>query len=319
MINNEEVLRQAHSYISQSIGGLEVENSKIDFKAIWYDLTEPKGINEFVKDTSAIANSFGPDGMLIFGYDDKKRQLYNCTFKESGLKDSSQLPDLINKRVDRLFHFNLIEGEVLGYNISIIHIPPSMDKPHVIRNYKTFDKTTLEIKSNEDHKIFIRRGSSTYPASKSDLELMYYDRKNIQSDYEILATSPRDSFSFMLIGMTNDQYFIRAKMNIIMENVGRRPVSICKIRFRMSLFDDPSENEAADFATTMYYVSQPLILQSGELQNFNLELETGRSSIKSVLERLNVEFSNQRKHLRIFNYHVTLSNGEAVNCSLKVI
>ncbi|MES2454792.1 MAG: RNA-binding domain-containing protein [Bacteroidota bacterium] len=149
MENQHQIITQAASYINQSIAGLEVKNAKIDFKASWYNLTQPPGINEFIKDTGAIANSFGPDGMIIIGFDDKKKELSHATFAESGLRDSSQLPHLINKRVDRLFYFSLIETEILGFKISILHIPPSFDKPHVTRNYQTFDKQT------SPRKIFI--------------------------------------------------------------------------------------------------------------------------------------------------------------------
>lgn len=318
MQSNEEILRQAYSYISQSMAGLEVENPKIDFKARWYKLTEPRGINEFIKDTSAIANSFGPGGMIIIGYDDKKKELAHAKFSDCGLRDSSQLPDLINKRVDRLFQFELIEGHILGFILSIIYIPPSIDKPHVIRNYQTFDKVTEAIKSNEDHKIFIRRGSSTYTASKSDLELMYYDRKNIKPDYEILSTIPLIAFEVALVPTTSGQNFLIADFNVITENIGRRPVSISSVSFKLSLFDDPSNYEIVEFNSLTRYISEPVILQSGELRNAHFQTETAREHPSFGLQRLSKEFNEQLKHIKITAYRLTLSNGELINSSPRI-
>ncbi|WP_316813239.1 ATP-binding protein [Pedobacter heparinus] len=318
MQSNQEILRQAYSYISQSMAGLEVENPKIDFKARWYKLTEQRGINEFIKDTSAIANSFGPGGMIIIGYDDKKKELAHAKFSDCCLKDSSQLPDLINKRIDRLFQFELIEGDILGFIVSIIYIPPSIDKPHVIRNYQTFDKVTEAIKSNDDHKIFIRRGSSTYPASKSDLELMYYDRKNVQPDYELLSTIPLPAFTLVLVPNTAGQNFLMADFNIIIENIGRRPVSISSVSFKLSLFDDPSDYEIIEFKSIAKYVVEPVILQSGELRNVHFQTETARKEPSFGLQRLSKELSEQLKHIKITAYRLTLSNGELINSSPKI-
>lgn len=313
MYSKTEILNQAISYISQSQSGLEIENAKIDFKSNWYDLATNKGINEFIKDTTAIANSFGPDGLIIIGYDEKKRELQETKFSDCGLKDSSQLPDLINKRVDRMFQFDFYEGQIQGFNLGIIHIPPSLDKPHVIRNYQTFDKTTGIIKSSEDHKIFIRRGSSTYPASKSDLELMFYDRKNIQNDYDILATIPIVSTSIVLTGVTDGTWFLDCKINIILENVGRRPVSISSVILTLSLFSDPSSHEKIELRSVGNYISYPVILQSGQLHNVRFELISERYDRKSQVEFFFNEFEKHKKHLKVTQSNITLSSGQIIN------
>src|ERR1700752_1194056 len=151
-MDKDLLLQQARSYIDLSMGGLESENRKIEFKERWYDLTDLSGINEFLKDASAMANTFGPDGMIIVGYNDKTKSQTSATFKDSRLPDTSRIIDLINKRVDRLFEVDIIEIEINGIPTSIIHIPPSIDKPHVIRNYQTKDSKG-EIR-NEANKIF---------------------------------------------------------------------------------------------------------------------------------------------------------------------
>lgn len=59
-----EIENFVKSIIYQSKEGLNKEYSKFDFKKEWCNLKELKGINEFLKDTSAIANTFGPDGYI---------------------------------------------------------------------------------------------------------------------------------------------------------------------------------------------------------------------------------------------------------------
>src|SRR4030095_4495462 len=150
------LFQQAKSYIDQSMSGLEVENQKVDFKSQWYKLKTRRGINEFLKDTSAMANTFGPDGIIIIGYNEKDKSQSNVSFKDSGLPDTSQLTDIINSKVDRLFQINVFETNINGFSTSIIQIPPSIDKPHVIRNYQTCDKSTDVVTREEQQRIFIR-------------------------------------------------------------------------------------------------------------------------------------------------------------------
>ena len=108
------------SYIDQDLGGQEIENPKFDFKAKWYDLQKPKDINEFLKDTSAIANTFGLDGFIIIGYDSKLKSFNQVSFSDCNLKDSSHLNDLINKRVDRLFDIAVYDLLVNNNKISVM-------------------------------------------------------------------------------------------------------------------------------------------------------------------------------------------------------
>ncbi|MFA6072034.1 MAG: ATP-binding protein [Janthinobacterium sp.] len=315
----QEIVDQATSYINQSFAGLEVENPKIDFKTNWYKLNEPRGINEFIKDTSAVANSFGPDGLIIIGYDDKSKTFSNACFEDSGLRDSSQLPDLINKKVDRLFHLNLIEAEISGHRIAILHIPPSIDKPHVIRNYQTFEKGTSNIKSSEDHKIFIRRGSSTYPASKSDLELMYYDRKNIVPEYRVLATLPLTSVRLNLTPYTNGAFTLGGFINLILENVGRRPISVCGLMVEFSVFIDPSDFERIEFNALDSYLGNPIIVQSGQLVNAAFEITTHMHPNPTKLSSRLKDFVESPKEIKIMNYMLKLSNGEKINGPIQTI
>jgi hypothetical protein len=107
------------SYIDQDLGGQEIENPKCDFKAKWNDLQTSKDINEFLKDTSAIANTFGLDGFIIIGYDSKKKCYTQASFSNCNLKDTSYISDLVNKKIDRLFDIAVYDFIINGNKISV--------------------------------------------------------------------------------------------------------------------------------------------------------------------------------------------------------
>ena len=309
----DEIVVRITSYVSQAQTGFEIESPKVDFKREWYDINQPKSLMEFIKDTSAIANTFGPDGFIIIGYDDKKKTFHNCSFSHSGLKDTSSITDIINKHVERLFSINYYEAEIIGHKLGILHIPPSIDKPHVIRLYKTFKG---ENQIPHEHRIFIRKGTGTFPASKYDLDLMYYDKKNIQPDYELYASSSVLNILFFEPASINyDKVPISFNITINMENTGRRPVSITSFKFILSVYSDPADNELYAFLghDKGFYST---IIQSGEMKSINAAFNTSQTYTKeergNIVKLLKYNFHS----LGINTLIATLSNGDKITCKL---
>lgn len=248
----------------------------MDFKRDWYDLKIPQGINEFLKDTTSIVNTFGPDGLLIIGFDDERKEFKSAGFKDSGLRDTSAITGLINRKVDRLFDLNIIDAEVDGNLLSLIHIPASIDKPHVIRLYQTFHSDG-KVKKKEEHKIFVRKGSRVFPASKYDIELMYYDRKNIIPDYEIHVNYNVATTTFNVDH--NRRVMLTSYFTI--ENTGRRPVAISQANLKVT-FTGEGESEVLEFASDRRYLSSNIVVPSGEIYNGRIEF----LSLKEVPEHL---------------------------------
>ncbi len=182
-MTREQIEKQVAKYLTDSINGLDVENPKVDFKRQWYDLTELEGINEFLKDTTAIANTVGLEGFIIIGFDDKNKSFHPATFRDSNLSDSSKVPDLLIKKCSNLFDLNTYDIDFNGNHLSIIHVPPTLEKPIFIINYQKKDKKGDT--KNESQRVFIRKNSTVREASKYDIEMMFYDRKNIQPEYDI--------------------------------------------------------------------------------------------------------------------------------------
>lgn len=220
-MDRAQIIQTVKRYIDQALSGQEVENPKVDFKLEWKDLKSRPGLNEFLKDTSAIANTFGPDGYLIFGVNERKREQVDVSFRDTGLRDSNELVGIINKHVDSIFDIAYLEESINGKNTGILYIPPSLNKPHVIRNYQTFDKDG-KIKREEQHRIFVRSGTTTRIAKKHDIELMFYDRKNVIPEFDFRVVLA--DFRFVKYNMEPDKLKLSCMVSV--ENLGRRPAAI---------------------------------------------------------------------------------------------
>jgi hypothetical protein len=294
-------------YILQSINGLEVENPKVDFKKRWYDLKTKKGINEFLKDATSIANTVGLEGFMIIGYDEKSRIIEGTSFKDCGLKDESDLQFLIVKHCSHLFDINYRELEYQEKIIGILNIPPTLEKPIFIKNYQTFDKDG-NIKKEIEQRVFVRKGTATFPANKTDFDLMYYDRKNIQPEY---------SYDFTITGINihkndgkrstvNDKLlFYLCDLKYVLENLGRRAISIqhyiltcrkAELEVKFHYFIEMSNKQG------LYgpYEFVAHVCRSGEVITKVIRFEA--SSINS---NLSVEYFDE------FELEIILSNGKS--------
>lgn len=298
----EQIVKQS---INQSIAGQEIENKKFDFKKKWYDLTDKKGINEFLKDTSSIANTFGLDGLIVIGFDDKTKVFEDSVFSNCGLKDKSQIYQVLIKRLSHPFDINIYDFEINKHQVSIIHIPPTLEKPFLIKNYQTYHKDGKE-KKREEHKIFVRKDAGTFPATKYDIDLMYYDRKNfnIQKSYDVEVNLTDYNFYFAVHNSTNhyidldklpnlkndmeynfDRLHIAGKFSFAFENIGKKPLSISLIIMsfpEMTIYEELADGdklvtEYTDDIIISYknFKDKVIIIPSGQSDTFSLELVSG--------------------------------------------
>ncbi|HRI35054.1 MAG TPA: ATP-binding protein [Saprospiraceae bacterium] len=229
-MNREEIQEKANIILTHAEFDLEVEGDKLEFKSKWYNLKDEEQIYKFIKLATAIVNSIGLDGYIIFGYDPKEpigQRFKHTTFKDSNLPDVSHLVKLFARRCSETFHIDCFDLVYEGNHFSLVHIPPIIYKPITIPGYKTFEdgKPFKE----EPHRIFVRKGTSNVIATKNDIELMYYDRKNFQSEYEyyidILNRKYRvqNPFSENKINIHNSY-----DIEFIIENLGRRNIIVIK-------------------------------------------------------------------------------------------
>ncbi|WP_457618175.1 AlbA family DNA-binding domain-containing protein [Lutibacter sp.] len=211
--------------ISRSKSKEQIEEDKLELKSEWYkfDSSTNKNIviSEFLKDIVSIANTPGLDGYLIIGINEKNGDIKNSPFSESGLKDITYLKNIIVKNVDRPIDFEYKDYRILyenqEYIIGLFIIPPSLDKPHVIRHYVS--KNGYE----RENYIPIRKTTRVFPATRSDIDFMYYDRKNIEPEYalELKTYNPKIDFNSFSSGSS-----LTAKLQVCFLNFGRKPIAI---------------------------------------------------------------------------------------------
>ncbi|MDD8018872.1 MAG: ATP-binding protein [Bacteroidota bacterium] len=203
--------------------GEQVEESKLELKRQWphFKSTSKDSLkviqSEFLKDLVALANKPGPEGYLVFGIDGKTGEVFDSQFKQSGLKDIVELRQLVVKYVDLPVDFELIELQMIGKTISVLIVPPSVNKPHFITHYVTSKGIQI------DNFIPIRKTTAVFPATRSDVELMYYDRKNVEPEYalNIFTYNPH-------ISVNGSQGVISVDFQMVFENYGRKPIVIVK-------------------------------------------------------------------------------------------
>jgi len=156
------------SIIEKVRNGINVEGTNIDIKRQWWNLKQD--LDEFLKDITSMANTHTGDSIIIIGVD-KKGVLYDASlpFDEASLQAKHK------DKIDPKITIKISEGIIEKKTISIIKIPHSSNRPHIIKKYKS-----------QDNWIPIRFGSSTVTASRADIDIMYAERtKNAEPNLKI--------------------------------------------------------------------------------------------------------------------------------------
>lgn len=227
--SDDEVRNQVRGYIEMAKRNQSVESDKLDFKRQWYNLKDDKDVMEIMKDTSAIANTPGGDGYIVLGVDSKGK-IYDTTFSDSGLSDEKYFHDMFNKHMDTPFRIRIVEDSFNGKKYSILHIPPSNGKPHLIKMHLTYkankssDKN--EVSSQVENAIFVRRGGNNRRPLRAEIEDIFRYRHEFVSDIDLIANANPATFHY---NTSMDMYGNDFTGTIIIENIGYRPVTVEQI------------------------------------------------------------------------------------------
>ena len=159
------------SIIEKVKKGISIERSGLDLKRKWWNLETYQGLEEFLKDVCSMANAQTGDSYIVVGIDEATGKIYDAPLPDDEANIQSKHKDEIEPRVKLLINEYKIEGKTL----SVLTIPHSLQRPHVIKKY-----------SNWRNWIPVRFGTSTLTASRSDLDEMYQERyKSHTSDIHI--------------------------------------------------------------------------------------------------------------------------------------
>ncbi|MBS1553905.1 MAG: ATP-binding protein [Bacteroidetes bacterium] len=229
--------------VIQFLNDHEIETNKFEVKRDWYKLNwksiQENGLTkynkdyfEFLKDVTSIINSNGGDsGFIVIGIDAANKKLIDARIEDSGLNDSSQIKDIIVSNIDTPFTIDIGYVNVEGKNLSIIHIPTSLHKPHIILRY--FSSKNQEFQNE----IFVRNGSGTSIAKKADLDRMYWERGNIVLPEKLSLTinTPVSGFEARTMSGFEDNSRLDYSLYLGFSNQGMRPATIYAIEFDLVL------------------------------------------------------------------------------------
>lgn len=126
------------------------ENTKLDFKLKLSTDTESSK-KELAKDVSAIANSKGGRGFILFGIEDKTREVVGIDINEF---KEERIQQVICTRIDPPVPISVDIVKVGGKDIGVITIYTTEQKPHQMRDNGAF---------------YIRRGSTTDIMRKDEI------------------------------------------------------------------------------------------------------------------------------------------------------
>jgi hypothetical protein len=307
----EQIKLEIESLIAMGLDA-EKERPKVEFKLRWPDLKSKPGISEFLKDTSAIANTVGLDGFLIFGYDPKTGKYDEVSFTDSKLKDQNEIRGLLTKGLSEPFDMELYTIYINGKNLDVLHIPPSVNKPHLIKQHRTYDKEGIQ-KTVEDNRILVRKNGGIYPAAKYDIDFMYYDRKNITPEYEAFVSVNLSKSIFEFQSVSSGGEGITIVVPLTVENTGRRPFIIEEIEFSLSLFGDEQPHKFVRELDPLYSFGS-MQLKAQELFQQRRKFRCKNCSITSYAQgsERSKELQQNRKTLTISDFMILTSSGESI-------
>lgn len=162
------------------------ESEKLDYKQEFSLDTETKK-KEFVKDITAIANSKGGRGYLIFGVADKTREAVGIGEKHPSEETVFQV---ISTRCDPPVPVRYEEVNYKGKKIVVLTIFKSSQRPHQILQTGTF---------------YIRRGSTTDIARRYEIASMLQDNGLVCYETTPIRQASIDDFDYNML----DKYLFR--------------------------------------------------------------------------------------------------------------
>jgi hypothetical protein len=304
----EEIKEKISPFLETALSGGDTENPKLDFKRQWYNLKDPENIGGFLIDVASIVNTLGLDGFIIIGLDEKTRIFRPSRFSDSGLRDNSDIMKLIAKHVESIFTVNTFDFEFKGNSISVIHIPPSNNIPHVIKYCK---KDGREI----NQAIYTRKGTSNHLAGKYDLELMFHYRQYLIPEYLILTSFHCSTLNVSDFPHHDDHVELYASVVMDFENLGRRAVSIISISLDLFWL----ENTLPQYRVNLEFdiSGEPIVIQSGELASRTLEQRKVFPHGKVNLG-LRDELRRNKGYILTKIVHFNFSNGQQYDSQLTI-
>ncbi len=303
---NDQIKDEVIQRVEQFLAGGNLERNRFDLKKKWYrfnDLNNKQVSfkNEFWKDICAMANSYGAeDGFIVIGVDESAKTLHETKIEDSGL-NQSQIKDLVLSNIDRPISIDIEYLTIKGTQLSVIHIPISINKPHLVSEY------TNPSGDRSQNVIFIRTGSGTHIAGRGEIDTMYWERNNIQVEKRFECSFNKRDMTFR--GGQNGSIIFSAPFSF--ENIGSRRLSILTVSLTIVAPLFPSFQKMT-FKTQLRSQSTPWAkLEVGELESKSLVLNH-KLALREEEARMVTSLDNMKNELEFKNLVVQLVNGEEI-------
>lgn len=294
----DTIIEEVTTKILQFLAGTTSETNKFEVKRRWYNLKDELEKFEFLKDITALVNSYGGENAyIVFGIDDKSKEITSTKLQDSGFDDASQIRNVIDGNVDSPVRFDHGTIDLNGNQLYFLCLHPSTEKPHYILSYKN---KKGQIFPNE---VFIRTGASNTVANKSDIDRMYVERRNIIVERKLEVSINISLLSIRL--SDNRRFYIDHPITI--ENIGMRTVIISRIDFELCF------GEGDDFKNIYFYSTefsyQNLIINQNGIFNKRIIFETLFDDTDYYSKIIK---SYEHTNTKLKTLRVTLSNNETI-------
>ena len=194
--------------------------------------------------------------------------------------------------------------------MSVIHIPPSLDKPHVIRHYVSYNKSWQQ--QEAENCIFVRNGTNSVRASKYDIELMFYDRKNITPEYDIHCSFHRDNCEFSFTSANQICFLV----DMTIENLGRRPLALSTAWLTIDIEND--KENILSLRINPNFAGTNLIVRNGEIWNGKVQFFSAvmPESARAEQNRMRDFYNSYRRRMHIHPLEIRMANGSTISARI---
>lgn len=167
------------------------EGEKLDFKSELNLNTESEK-KELVKDVTAIANTRGGRGYIIYGVEDKTKRILGINPEDF---QEEQIQQIIYNRTDPPVPVNVDFVPINGKTVAVLTIFRSRHAPHQVIQTGAF---------------YIRRGSTTDFARRSELASMMQENGLLSYETVVVKNASMDDLDFDII----NRYFSRNNISV---------------------------------------------------------------------------------------------------------
>jgi|GEM_PF-3898709 len=170
-MNSKSLVEQTFQKLCS--GDFTFENNVVDIKGEWYsNINKPNWKDDLTKDVCSLANTIQKRSHLIFGLKENHPHLNSISIKE----DEATIQQIIRSRLNPVPKISFSSVKIEDHNLYVMSISGNLEElPYFAK------------KSDNNHYIYVRRGSSTDQCRKEDLQRILKAKREAMLSIEVEA------------------------------------------------------------------------------------------------------------------------------------